>query len=124
MNHEELDTPAELFGFLFHARDVTHLAHLKTKSYAEHVALGDFYDSLLDKTDALIEAYQGCYGIVPNIKIPSSSSDVKVIEYLMDLKEYLYESKGDILTESNLVNDIEEIISLISQTLYKLKNLS
>ena len=43
-----ISTPdkTELFSKLFNARDVIHLAHLKTPSYAAHKALNDLYDAL------------------------------------------------------------------------------
>lgn len=34
-----------------------HIQHLTTDSYAQHMALGDFYDRLDDLSDKFIEAY-------------------------------------------------------------------
>ena len=48
----------------FALRDAAHLAHWATRSYSEHVALGEFYDGLLDKVDTIVEAYQGCFGLI------------------------------------------------------------
>ena len=59
-------------GKLFHARDVAHLFHLKTNSYAAHKASNEFYDSILDLTDSLIESYQGKNGII-SLMIPASA---------------------------------------------------
>lgn len=42
-----------------HARTNAHVLHLKSRSYARHVALGDFYDVLVDLLDGYVEAYQG-----------------------------------------------------------------
>ena len=39
-------------------RDGAHLAHWKTKSFAEHKALQEFYEELLDLTDAFVEQYR------------------------------------------------------------------
>lgn len=115
---------AEMFGKLLHSRDVAHLVHLRTSSYAEHVALNEYYDSIVDMTDSLIECYQGCYGILTNISIPSSTSNVNIVEYLSELKMYLYDNKAKVLKDDQLINDVEAIISMIGKTIYKLKNLN
>ena len=49
-------------------RDLAHLAHWKTKSYAEHKALNEFYDSVLELIDGFVEQYQGYYGGRMNIE--------------------------------------------------------
>jgi hypothetical protein len=42
-----VSTPAEFIARAFAVRTAAHLAHLQSRSYAEHVALGGFYDSLV-----------------------------------------------------------------------------
>ena len=34
---------------LFHARNAAHIAHWKTKSYAEHKALGHYYEDVIEQ---------------------------------------------------------------------------
>ena len=41
----------ELIAKVFEARNAAHLEHWRTKSYAEHQALGDFYDGIIDIVD-------------------------------------------------------------------------
>lgn len=41
------------------AREVAHREHLRTGSYAQHMALGDFYNGVGDHADTITEAYQG-----------------------------------------------------------------
>ena len=53
---------AKAIGIMFAGRTVTHIQHLKTKSYAEHKALNKFYDGIIDSVDGLDEATQGQYG--------------------------------------------------------------
>lgn len=113
--------PEEFFGKLFQSRDIIHLAHLKTKSYSSHKALNHYYDELLDKIDNLIECYQGLYGLI-NISIPSSSVE-DPIKHLESLHKYINETKS-IFQDSAILNQIDEIKSLIQSTLYKLKNLA
>jgi hypothetical protein len=52
---------AELVMRCFHSRTAAHVLHLKSKSYSEHMALHDFYDEIVDLTDAFAEMYQGEY---------------------------------------------------------------
>jgi len=49
----------KFLGMMFLARDVTHSAHLNTRSYAKHQALGVFYDEIIDLADKFAEMYQG-----------------------------------------------------------------
>ncbi len=53
-----------LIALLFFARDVTHREHLKTTSYAQHVALNEFYEAIVGNADSIAEAYQGRNGIM------------------------------------------------------------
>ena len=39
---------ADFLARLFHSRDVAHLVHLNTTSFAQHKALNGYYDSILD----------------------------------------------------------------------------
>jgi hypothetical protein len=114
-------TPEAFIAKLFQSRDITHLAHLSTKSYAEHMALNSYYDGLLDFIDGFVEAYQGLYGIV-KLEIPASSNE-NPIKHLEQLHKFIDENKK-IFTDSALLNQIDEVKTLIQSTLYKLKNLS
>ena len=52
----------ELIKTLLEVRNQTHLWHWQTQSFAEHSALGAFYDTWLDLTDKFVETYSGKYG--------------------------------------------------------------
>ena len=84
-------TPEAFIARLFQSRDIAHLAHLSTKSYAEHMALTSDYDGLLDFIDGFVEAYQGLYGIV-KLEIPSSTNE-NPIKHLEALHKYIDENK-------------------------------
>lgn len=108
------------FGKLFHSAAVAHLAHLKTASYAKHKALQGYYEGLPDFLDQLIETYQGEYGI-QTIKVPAAEYQDPVIH----LKEVLQIVKNAnvLFPDSDYLNILDEIKSLIKQTLYKLQYL-
>ena len=44
-----------LVSLMFLSREQAHRAHLKTKSYAQHVALGDFYDAVIGFADTFAD---------------------------------------------------------------------
>ena len=50
-------TPKDTSAFL-HARDQFHIWHLQTKGFAEHGALGDFYDGVINAFDSIVETDQ------------------------------------------------------------------
>lgn len=118
-----LRTPSkeEFLCKIFESREITHLMHLKSKSFSEHIALGEYYDKILDLMDGLIESVQGKYGIL-NIKC--DDCEVKEpISYFIELAGYLETNSERIFSEGWIRNQIDTIIELVYLTLYKLKNL-
>lgn len=123
MKEKELFTtikPELVLGQLFQSRDIIHLTHLATTSYAEHKALNGLYDSLLDLVDDLIEAYYGTIGKRLNIKIPASEY-MNAQTHIKYIKEYLMKHR-EVFGKDNthLQNIIDEIIALYSKTQYLL----
>jgi hypothetical protein len=111
---------------LFEARQVTHVLHLQTKSYAEHKALDEFYNGILDLADEFIETYQGEYGIIKSYPVLSTQAGNSgdAIAYLEGFVTDLKKSHSNIKEEdSHLDNIIDEMTTLTYRTLYKLKNL-
>ena len=117
---------ADFVGTLFLARDVAHSAHLNTRSYAKHKALGKFYGSVIDLADSFAEAYQGRHGLIGPISLMSAKKTNNVIDFLeaslADIEEMRY--KVCDRDESAIQNIIDEIVGLYLSTLYKLKFLA
>lgn len=107
----------EMFSKLFNARDVMHLAHLKTTSYAAHKALNEAYEYLLDFADDLVEMEQGKAGQTLDFTIPSASYQ-EPVGFLKELNSFLTQVKGMYCDAT--INKIEELQGNINQTLYKL----
>lgn len=86
------------------------------------MALGAYYEGLLDLTDSLAEDYQGRYGIIPSYPDMAcpSKDPVKTIEYL---RTWLDTNRTMCSDETEHQNKIDEIQSLNNSTIYKLKNL-
>ena len=114
---------AKAIGIMFLSRTMSHMAHLKTKSYATHIALNDFYDGIIDLADTLIEAAQGQYGI---LDVPFVNASGNVNDPIGMLQGHLkqLETTMSMVDEDYLMNIFQEIQTLYRSTLYKLVNLS
>ena len=116
------EVAAQFVQCLLHAVTNTHILHLQSRSYSEHMALGDFYDGLSDLADSFAEAYQGKYGIIEgytdDYELPGQA-----IPYLMEKNDYIKLLRAGLPQDSELQNIIDEIVALIDSTLYKLINL-
>lgn len=117
---------AEIVAVLFMSREQTHRAHLSTRSYAQHVALGEFYDAVVDLADTFAETYQGTYGAIGSIPFlqPTPGSIDDVLEKHLDRIEDLRTAFGKKLCDRPLENIIDEMGALYAKTLYKLRMLS
>jgi hypothetical protein len=134
---EETNTPAEksektgcakLFSKLFESREMAHIYHLQVRgdegSYAAHVALGAYYEGVLELVDEIIETYQGQYGLVEGYEIidTAETKTKEKIEYFEDLAKFIKEERKCISEEdTHLHNIIDEVVALVYKTLYKLK---
>lgn len=117
-----MSTAGGIVLMCFHARTAAHILHLKTRSYAAHKALNDFYDGIVPRVDAFAEAYQGDYGIIEYPAMRYRPYD-DALEMLNDLSTYIEESRASACDEDDtyLQNLIDEIVALIRQTQYKLR---
>lgn len=114
----------EIIGLLFHARNITHKEHLKTKSYAQHVALGTFYDEVIDLADKLAEAYQGDEGIMEDIPLFANTPLEAIDDFLVKQVNMIERLRDSASSRTSIQNIIDEIIDLYLSTIYKLRNLS
>jgi hypothetical protein len=114
----------EIIGLLFHARNVAHKEHLKTKSYAAHKALGNFYDEVIDLADDLAEAYQGDEGIMADIPLFATTPLEPIDDFLVKQVNMIEKLRHSASSRSAVQNIIDSIIALYLSTIYKLRNLS
>jgi DNA-binding ferritin-like protein len=116
---------AQFVAVLLHSGTVTHMQHLATKSYAQHVALGEFYNAIIELADTYAEAYTGAYQQIP---ITAYSNDFSVTKdpeaYLQMIKRYVDVHRKDLPDDTALQNIVDEIVGQIDSTLYKLRFLS
>lgn len=115
----------ELIARVFKTRNQAHLSHWKTKSYAEHQALGSFYDDIIDALDKLVEAYQGSKGIIGHVDLSSKDESVDIIKRLSEDANWIAKNRQKIASSvPALENIVDEIVGVYLTTIYKLKNLS
>jgi hypothetical protein len=115
----------KLISVMFNSRDIAHREHLRTGSYAQHMALGSFYEDIVGLADSIAEAYQGRHGIIKDIPKSSGSemgSIDKVLESHLSSIENMRYTVCD-RKESAIQNMIDEVVALYLSTLYKLRNL-
>jgi len=107
---------------LFHARQQAHFWHLDTKSFSEHKCLENFYTEILDLTDNLLWEYMGKGHRVDfkGIRMTFHAySREKMIEYFKRLHRYINKAKNGLKpADGNLANIMDEILGLVSKTLY------
>jgi len=109
-------TPGKFIGTLFQSRDMMHIAHLQTTSFAEHKALGGYYDDILDLTDKFSEVYFGRNKRV-EIVIPESKN-MDAVSHMKEMQKTLDSERNNYTSE--LQNIIDEMLSLVNKTIYLL----
>lgn len=115
----------ELVARVFKTRNQAHLAHWKTKSYAEHQALGSFYDDVIDILDKLVEACQGSKGIIGHVNLSCKDESMDVIKALTEDANWASANRAKISKGVPAIDNIvDELVGTYLSTLYKLKNLS
>jgi DNA-binding ferritin-like protein len=116
---------AALAQDLLNAVTTIHKIHLKITglgSYAAHKALNEFYDEIGDLADNVVEQFQGAEEKLlemPNTAPTELNSVEEAIDYLRKLKEKTAALQS-IMPHSEIVNQLDEVKSLIDSTKYKL----
>ncbi len=120
----------QLASLLLHSRTQTHSFHVGVKgvgSFSAHIALGNYYDTIGGLVDGLVEAYQGQYGLIKLQPVSGldTNNDIKnIIGYFDKLIAVVAKlRKDEKLQMSWLQNDIDNIVTLLYSTKYKLTNL-
>jgi hypothetical protein len=113
----------QMVSILLHSQTQAHTFHLQSTSYAEHKALQKYYEGIDGLVDTIVETYQGKYGIIKgykNFPFNEYKSTEGTINYFEKLCDKVTELR-DCCEDSWLQNEIDNVCTLISQTLYKLK---
>ena len=103
-----------------------HVWHLQTGSYAEHMALGDFYEKLEGCVDGLAEGYMGING-----KFPVSAKSYSFVNYskydaikILEEKQEELNKMFTLTADDSVLNGKFGALSeLFASIFYKLKEL-
>ena len=106
---------------IFDSRSAAHVAHWRTKSFAQHTALGEFYEVVTDKLDDFVETYQGGYGLIDAVK---GVDDKDIVETLRKEFVWLTANREALCKGAKpLENIFDDLTALYLRTIYKLENL-
>jgi hypothetical protein len=105
---------------MLHSITCAHILHLKTTSYAAHIALGEYYEQVEDLIDAWIEAYQGKYGVIEKYDDTFEQHD-DALQYMVMMNDWLAATRKGLPSDTELQNIVDEIVALIDSTVYKLR---
>lgn len=116
------------FSKLFESKEMAHVYHLQVKgdqgSHAKHLALGEYYESITDMIDEIIEVYQGQYDLLENYEIidTASTKNTDPKEYFKGVASFIMENKKCISEKDTHIHSlIDNIVCLMYRTIYKLK---
>jgi hypothetical protein len=109
---------------LMHSSTNTQILHRQSRSFAEHTALGEYYEAIIPLVDSLTEAIQGLEGEIIDYPVDYYGPASSGLEELVSLKEYVSEERKELPQETEIQNIVDEIAALIDKTIYKLKFLS
>jgi len=110
---------------ILHSRTNAHLQHWMTASRSDHQALNFFYDEVVDILDNFVEAFQGEYGKLHDVIDGYVFPTGKPLDYFVALaKEIdLLRKESGFPQECWLQNIVDELRTLVSQTIYQLREL-
>lgn len=113
----------ELIARVFKARDVAHLRHFSTDRYSEHIALSNFYDAVIEALDALVECYQGQFGLVG--AVPSIAyEEGDIVGYLREEADWIDTNRSAIANESPAIeNLVDALTAVYLRAIYMLERL-
>lgn len=114
----------ELASRVFAARDAAHRAHWRTGSFAQHVALGEFYEGVIEGIDEIIEVYQGVNGLIEQFTVELAPVS-NISAWLQAEADWIAENRDEIAADNDAVrNLIDGLGAIYRRVIYKLNQLS
>ncbi len=116
---------SEFISRVFWARDVAHFAHLTSSSYAQHMALGSFYDDVVGAADGVTEAYIGQFDEMPEFcRVPDKKMPKDLCKFFREESDWIEENRSEIAGSSPAIeNMVDTVTSLYLSLVYKLEHL-
>jgi hypothetical protein len=113
-------TIGEFFLKLLHAATNGHILHLQTKSYSEHKALQKYYEGLPDLVDSIIEEWQGAYQKIVEYPATYEAPNPDALTEVMAVRDFLVKNRAVVGDYSSIQNSVDNLMSLLDSTVYKL----
>lgn len=125
INEAKSDILSDYAVCLLHGVTAAHIHHWNTDSYAQHQALGEFYDKLSDLADTFVEAT-----LLEKGKIISSEkalflgeNGLALVRYVYS-ETYKYRNAPGFTQLSEVQNIVDEIAALCRHTEFLLNRLN
>jgi hypothetical protein len=112
-------TMTDFLAIMFHSANQSKLWHLQTKSYAQHIALEQYYDGISEFLDDFIEKHMSDGPKVKapqSVKLESLTGTAQISEHLDMILEYLDKIRTELFRRTELVNMIDDAKALIHKT--------
>lgn len=125
----QISEPCKFVSRIFESMQMARVYHLQVKtdgSYAKHKALENYYVSIEELIDKLIEVYQGQYEIIEDYDvIKTENRQEEPVQYFIEIVEFIKSTRKLAFLEedTHLHNIIDEMVALLYRTVYKLKYL-
>ncbi len=122
-------TIGEFFGTLMESIQIAWKYHLNATKHSTHVILEEYYSDAQDMIDTIIECYQSRFGIINNTEYTNRicDCDKSCLCYFQELRCFVENGKSvlpEINCSSEILSEIDTLITKIDTTIYKLKNLT
>ena len=116
----------QFIAVLFLARELAHRAHLRTKgkgSFAQHMALGEFYPAIGEFADKLTEAWQGRNIQILEVPLLDNEFPGDIKTSMRAQLAWIEKNRHTAVPKEDtpLQNLIDDIVLLYLGTIYKLE---
>lgn len=116
-------TTEEIAGKLAYFHEQIHMIHWETRGYAEHVALGAFYDFIQDFKDDVVEKLMGYTGKrIKSLKIDPIVAGADAMTITDDVLTFSKELEafGDNMSFGDISNMAQSLSGMAAKTKYLL----
>ena len=122
-------TIGTFFGTVMESVQIAWRYHLNATKHSTHVILEEYYSDAQDIIDTIIECYQSKFGIINITEYASRivDFDKSCLCYFQELRWFVENGKSvlpEINCSSEILSEIDTLITKIDTTIYKLKNLT
>ncbi len=120
-NNNKINSAPGIVTFLFQLQVATKMFHWQSKKYAEHIAVGELYDTITDLADEIIEMYMGAYS---RPRMPAAARVVIPNMTRTDMVDLLHSGIAYLSTrmprDGFLRNKCDELTGAMAKVLYLL----